>query len=157
MTRSEEDVPTFLPLAEYERPAGPASHIAQRVRDRVVRLLRRDDDRVVEDERLKRASRATIDDFTASPDCSLLARELDKTLGDWAEAADGATADRLRLVVVPPGDVRGVLETWAPTTAPQGQGQKPFIVPIPEESVTNWSVGARTFVLAEEADDRSEK
>ena len=114
MNRPDDELSEFLPLGRYEPPSSPAAHVAQRLLRRARRILGRDAGRVVEDDRLRQASRATIDDHTASPDCSLLARELDATLGDWADASgDVSPGDRLRLVVIPPGDVDALLETWA--------------------------------------------
>lgn len=112
MSRSEDEVPPFGPLADYVPPSGPVTRLAQRLLQRVGRVLSRGDDPVVEDDLLKQASRATIDGYTASPDCSLLARELDATLGDWADD-EGGSGDTLRLIVIPPGDGNALLETWA--------------------------------------------
>ena len=114
MSRADDEPATFVPLTAYVPPSSPVVRLAQRLLRRGRRILRRDEERAVEDDRLKQASRETIDDYTASPDCSLLAVELDATLGDWAEATgDVVAGDALRLVVIPPGDVEALLETWA--------------------------------------------
>ena len=100
-------------LADYASPAMPTEH-AFRAAWR--RLQRRMGGNVDEEPMLSRAGLEPsplrmLDDLADPPSCAPLLQALEQGLGGWARSRDAAP--RIHLVVVPPCDRTGTIETWA--------------------------------------------
>lgn len=107
-------LPELIALGDYNAPAMPTEHA---LRGAWARLKRRvsgaDDAPLLRHDGLEQASSAAPADIGNSPDCQPLLQALDKALGGWSR--DSKAQPRLRLLVVPPCDNAGTLETWART------------------------------------------
>ncbi len=77
----------------------------------------------IADDALRQATNSTLDDVVAPPACGPLLRELDNTFTQPHPAA--LPNNRLRLVVLPPGDQTNIVEVWASRNGHQ-------IVPPPD-------------------------
>ena len=98
-------------LDAYAPPEGPTLDVLQRLRDRLVLPFTRGDGSAVRDDRLSRAARATVEDYVAVPDCSIVTAELGAAVDEWL--ADEAPNARVMLLVMPPCETRGLVERLA--------------------------------------------
>ena len=98
-------------LEDYAPPGAPTLDVLQRLRERLGRTFARRREPAVRDDRLSRAARATVEDYVAVPDCSVVTAELGAAVDEWL--ADEAPNARVLLVVLPPCETRGLVERLA--------------------------------------------
>lgn len=115
----------FQPTGKFEWPAPPTEDSIKRfVAPILQRLRRRNHAPHIAQSRLRRTAEQTRDMSTLPPVCEMLLRELGATLDDWAAVgpqavsgtgsnAQGAHADSLRLIILPPCQELGLLAQWA--------------------------------------------
>ena len=95
-------------LDAYEPPDAPTLDVLQRLRERVLVPFGRDRGPAVQDDRLERAARATVEDYVAVPDCAVVTDELGAAVDGWL--ADETPNARILLVALPPCETRGLVE-----------------------------------------------
>ena len=100
-----------MPLDAYVPPEAPALDVLQRLRDRVIRPFGRGDGPAVQDDRLERAARATVEDYVAVPDCAVVTAEIGAAIDEWL--ADETPNARVLLVALAPCETRGLVERVA--------------------------------------------
>lgn len=109
---NEEALIPFEGLGKYQWPSMPAEESARLFLDRVRRLFHTKPGKpVVAPDHLQRATLEVLDEVVAPPACGPLLRELELTIGDWV--AHPSPRERKKLIILPPCDENGVVETWA--------------------------------------------
>ncbi len=99
-------------LADYVAPSMPAEQTFLSAWRRLQhRISGQDDSPLLSDAGLERASSKLVDDLADPPGCAPVLQALEKTMGDWARSPENSP--RMQLIVVPPGDRTGAIETWA--------------------------------------------
>ncbi len=109
---SRDERQRFGSLADYRVPAMPTRDTLQIVLTRARELFRRKPQGpLVDDARLRSSTLDMLDEAAAPPACGPLISELQATLGAWAEGEPGN--QRIRCIVLPPGDRNRVVASWA--------------------------------------------
>ena len=133
-----KDMDALPALEDYAPPDAPTLDVLQRLRERLGRTFARGREPAVRDDRLSRAARATVEDYVAVPDCSVVTAELGAAVDEWL--VDETPNARILLVVMPPCETRGLVERLArergfecleepgrdAITAPGGVPEAPF-------------------------------
>ena len=103
----------MIPLADYGSPSMPTEHTFRAAWLRLKQRISRDDDDkpLLSRTGLEHGSLQLLNDLADPPGCAPLLRALDQRLGGWALGRDAGP--RLLLLVVPPCDRTGAIETWA--------------------------------------------
>lgn len=102
----------FQKLGEYELPALPTKDALQLLYSRLKKRFSQSDDQpYIADDRLRRTTESLLEDVVPMPTWGALVDELDLTLKDWIEEEEPAL--KLKLIVLPPGDSKGLLASWA--------------------------------------------
>ena len=94
-------------LDAYAPPDAPALDLLQRLRERLPAAFGRGSRPKVGDDRLERATRATVEDYVAVPDCRVVVTEIGAAVDEWL--ADDTPNSRILLVVLPPCDTRDLI------------------------------------------------
>lgn len=109
---SHDENPCFGPLSDYRVPAMPTRDTLQILLTRGRELLRRKPEGpLIDDARLRSSTLDMLDEAAAPPACGPLIAELQTTLGDWVDS--DPQAQRIRFIVLPPGDRNYVVASWA--------------------------------------------
>lgn len=102
----------FQPVEDYDPPSLPTADTLQAMLGRLRSLVQGDaSEPVIADDHLQRSTVAMLDRIAAPPACGPLIDELQNTLAEWLQSE----TPRLnhQLIVMPPCDEAGVLESWA--------------------------------------------
>jgi len=102
----------FQPVEAYDPPSLPTVDWLQATLTRLRTLVQRSDAQpFIADDRLQRSTLDMLDQVVAPPACGPLVDELQATLGTWVDADQPTFCQQL--VVMPPCDEKGVMESWA--------------------------------------------
>jgi hypothetical protein len=102
----------MIPLTDYAAPAMPTEHAFRSAWRRLQKRIRGDsDDPMLSRAGLERGPLQLLDDLADPPDCAPLLQALQQHLNGWAGSREAAP--RLQLIIVPPCDRTGAVETWA--------------------------------------------
>jgi hypothetical protein len=101
----------LIPLTDYVAPTMPTEHAVRKVLIKLKkRLSRSNEESMLQEEGLERASLKGLDEVCQGPD-DLLRGALDKALATWMEALAPGTWHKL--LILPPCGPQGVVEDWA--------------------------------------------
>ena len=106
-------MPPFIPLADYTAPALATEASLRRLLRHAREVVGQhvDADPVMDTGDMRRTGPDTLDALAPPPACGPLRDELDETLLAWSGTPD--PEQRLRLVVLPPGDPDDLIASWA--------------------------------------------
>jgi len=142
MPIEQSTVASFKPLGDYKAPSLPAADTLQLLGERLRLLFSKPDDKpFIADDRLHRSTLKMLDEVVAPPACGPLLEELQATLEGWVTQREPLSW--LKLIVLPPGDENGVVETWA-----SAQGHE--ILPPPDRSDLISAAGVELPKLTDE-------
>ncbi|QEG41831.1 hypothetical protein [Roseimaritima ulvae] len=103
---------TFNTLGKYDWPTMPTDESLKRFGWRVWKYFENDErDPFIADDSLSWANKRRLDYIASPPACAPVTDEMEATFSEWV--VDDHPARWLHLVVLPPGDRSGVLQTWA--------------------------------------------
>lgn len=109
---NRDETSCFKPLADYQVPAMPTRDTLQILVTRARELLRRSPDGpLIAEARLRTSTLDMLDEAAAPPACGPLITELQASLAEWID--DPEPAQRMQLIVLPPGDRNRVVAGWA--------------------------------------------
>lgn len=109
---SRDESLRFGPLGDYRVPAMPTHDTLQILLARTRKLLHRDPKGpLIDDSHLRASTLDMLDEAAAPPACGQLIAELQASLAGWIGDTDAA--QRLQLIVLPPGDSNRVVASWA--------------------------------------------
>ncbi len=109
---SDPATPLFQPIGDYDWPKLPAQENFRLVVGRLYRMFRkRSDAPFIADDKLQQATLEMLDDVVAPPACGPLIEELEASVADWIAKPNPTPLNKL--IILPPGDENGVVESWA--------------------------------------------
>ena len=112
MTDPDAGRERLIPLDDYKEPAMPTEEAFRRLLGRARALIARNDPKpFIADDRLQKVTRDTLDEIVAPPACGPLLAELERTVAAWL--ANEPKLPHLKVVVLPPCEQNGLIETWA--------------------------------------------
>lgn len=102
----------FQPVRDYDHPSMPAVDTLQRITGRFRELLQRSNpEPTMRSDKLRKLQANRLDEVMSPPACGPLINELQASLAGWV--ATEKPDSWLQLVILPPCDENGILETWA--------------------------------------------
>jgi hypothetical protein len=101
----------LIPLSKYAAPAMPTEHALRAAWRRLQQRIGGNDGPMLPSAGLERGSLLLLDDLADPPACAPQLQALEHNLAGWARSH--AAAPRMQLVIVPPCDRTGAIETWA--------------------------------------------
>ena len=99
---------TFIPLAEFTKPAMPAEELFRRYLGRIIALVRREEPKpFIAADQLQKATADRLDEVVAPPACGPILTELERTIDLWR--AEHPATSHVKLIVLPPCDQNDVV------------------------------------------------
>lgn len=112
--KTAADWPGMIPLSAWSAPSLPTEARLQTVTGRLKAMFRKESDEAfISSDRLTRASAERMDNAAPPHHCTPMVEAIGAGLEGWLPKTGWRGGDRVKIVVLPPGDTTGMLGQWA--------------------------------------------